>query len=244
MAAADILPWLLTPLSGSSTHSIEPGTYWHARLMVLGWGLLLPVGVLWARYLKVLPWQDWPTDLDNKAWWHAHRALQYSGLVCTLAALAFVLWPRTQLTAAPGALHWHGQLGWLLVAMAALQVVGGVFRGSKGGPSDERLAGDHYDMTPWRVGFERLHKGLGWLAIALSVPTLLLGLVAADAPRWMALALVLWWLALAGMAIALQRRGLCIDTYQAIWGTEASLPGLHRPPIGWGVRRTPSHPWR
>lgn len=32
------------PLSGSPQHPIAPWGYWHARCMVLGWGVLLPPG--------------------------------------------------------------------------------------------------------------------------------------------------------------------------------------------------------
>ena len=60
-----MLEWLLAPLSGAATHSLAPWAYWHARLMVLGWAVLLPVGVLVARFYKVTPQQDWPRELDN-----------------------------------------------------------------------------------------------------------------------------------------------------------------------------------
>ena len=63
------------------------------------------------------------------------------------------------------------------------------------------------------------------------------GLLLADAPRWMPLALGLWWLSLLGLAWQWQKQGRCIDTYQAIWGPDARHPGNHLPPIGWGIRR-------
>jgi hypothetical protein len=89
------------------------------------------------------------------------------------------------------------------------------------------------------VAFERLHKTIGWLALVASIAVVALGLVLADAPRWMPLALSLLWLALAGAFAVLQRRGRCIDTYQAIWGPGSMHPGNRIPPIGWGVRRRP-----
>jgi hypothetical protein len=120
----------------------------------------------------------------------------------------------------------------------------GILRGSKGGPTDHHMAGDHYDMTLWRVVFERVHKSLGWLAIGLALIVIVLGLLAADAPRWMLVALLVWWSVLSSIALQLQRRGCCIDTYQAIWGLYPNMPGLKRPPIGWGVHRNVEHPWR
>jgi len=99
------------------------------------------------------------------------------------------------------------------------------------------MRGDHYDMTTHRRWFERLHKRLGWLAIVAAVLTVVLGLIAADSPRWMAGVLTVWWLLLTTLAWRWQRQGRCIDTYQAIWGPEPRHPGNQRPASGWGVRR-------
>ncbi len=62
------LAWLLTPLSGSTTHTIAVWTSWHGRMMVLAWTILLPSGMFVARFCKILPRQDWPTSLDSKIW--------------------------------------------------------------------------------------------------------------------------------------------------------------------------------
>jgi hypothetical protein len=109
-------------------------------------------------------------------------------------------------------------LGWL-------QVGYGLRRGSKGGPTDVQPRGDHYDMTPHRVRFERIHKSLGWLAVLAALVVTALGLRVADASRWMAVVLSAWWLLLAGVAWQLQRQGRCIDTYQAIWLSSLRLHG-------------------
>lgn len=226
--------WLFAPLSGAADHHIAPWAYWHARCMVLAWGVLLPLGALAARYFKVTPAQRWPDELDNKLWWHAHRACQWGGV--GVMSLGLVLaWGRgLQAGAAAGA---HAQAGWVLAALGWLQACSGWARGSKGGPTDAVLRGDHYDMTPRRRLFERMHKSLGWLALGASIAVIALGLAAADAPRWMPALLAAWWLLLAAAAVRLQRSGRCIDTYQAIWGPDPSHPGNRLPPIGWGVRR-------
>lgn len=202
--------------------------------MVLGWGLLLPLGALVARFFKVLPRQPWPQVLDNKAWWHAHRALQWAG-IAAMSLGAALAWQQGAGSTPLARLH--GWAGWALVAAGWLQIAGGFARGSKGGPTAARLRGDHYDMTPHRLAFERLHKALGWAGLGAAVAVIALGLLLADAPRWMALALVAWWLALAAAFIHWQRRGRCIDTYQAIWGPDPQHPGNRIAPIGWGVRR-------
>lgn len=228
---------LFLSLSGSADHHIAPWAYWHARSMVLAWGVLLPLGALAARYFKVMPAQRWPEQLDNKVWWHAHRVLQWVGIV--LMSVGVVLaWGRGNGSTTAALVH--GWAGWALVLVGWLQIAYGLQRGSKGGPTDAQPRGDHYDMTPRRLHFERVHKSLGWLAVLAAIVVTALGLLVVDAPRWMALLLSAWWLALAAVAWRLQRQGRCIDTYQAIWGPDSRHPGNRIKPIGWGVRRPQS----
>ena len=94
-------------------------------------------------------------------------------------------------------------------------------------------------MTRRRIIFEHIHKSAGYLLLALTVLALCTGLYAADAPRWMPVALGAWWIIMAGVFVALQRAGRCIDTYQAIWGLDPELPGNRRRPIGLGIVRRP-----
>lgn len=232
-----MIDWWLAPLSGALEHALAPWAYWHARCMVLGWGVLLPVGALAARYFKILPRQSWPQELDSKAWWHTHRVLQWAG-VLVMSAGAALAWGHG-LAGSPAA-KLHGWAGWALVLVGWLQIMAGLTRGSKGGPGDAQLRGDHYDMTPHRVRFEWLHKSLGWLAMFSAVIVISIGLRLADAPRWMAAVLALWWLGLAAAAWRWQRQGRCVDTYQAIWGPDPRHPGNQLRPIGWGVRRPQS----
>ena len=83
--------WRSRDQAGAPTHVLPPSVAWHARLMVLAWGVLIPVGVLWARFWKVAPHQDWPRQLDHKAWWHAHRTLQIAGVLVGIGALVGAL---------------------------------------------------------------------------------------------------------------------------------------------------------
>jgi hypothetical protein len=66
---------------------------------------------------------------------------------------------------AGGAAAVHRLCGWTAAAIAWLQVAVALLRGDKGGPTESALSGDHYDMTPRRVAFERVHKSLGWIAV-------------------------------------------------------------------------------
>ncbi len=235
-ALADAMRWLLAPMSGAPVHEIAPWAAWHARCMVLAWGVAMPAGALAARYFKVLPDQGWPGRLDDRRWWLAHRALQWSGVALMTVGIVLVL-GRDASGSSAGAARWHANAGWTVLAMGWIQVLGALLRGTKGGPTDRRMRGDHYDVTRRRIWFERVHKGLGWAALFGAVGVIGLGLVVADAPRWMGVALVAWWMLLGRLAWRWQRAGRCIDTYQAIWGPDPAHPGNRRRPIGWGVHR-------
>jgi hypothetical protein len=233
--------WFAAPISGADTHSIDPRIAWHARTMVLAWSILLPLGALIARFLKIVPGQDWPRELDRSTWWNAHRGLQYGGVLVSLIGVTLA-WPAT--TNVGWWRNWHGFLGWVVIVAGIAQVIGGWLRGTTGGPplSPQRglgvgPAGDHYGMTGRRILFERMHKTLGWGAVALALVVTMLGLVIADAPRWMVLLVGVWWVLLATAFVVLQRAGWCVDTYQAIWGPSPAHPGNRVPPIGVGIRR-------
>jgi hypothetical protein len=228
-----MIDWWLSPLSGSATHAIEAAASWHGRLMVLAWSVLAPAGLLWARYWKIAPRQNFPVELDHKRWWHAHLGLQGLTSVVTLIAVALV-WGEMGSHRAVVLHHW---LGWCVTAAVVGQIAHGLLRGSKGGPTDAHMRGDHFDMTARRVVFERLHKSLGWATLLAAWCATLLGLWVADAPRWMLMVIAVWWLVLVLAMIRWQRAGRCVDTYQAIWGTQHNLPGMARAPIGVGVRR-------
>lgn len=204
---------------------------------MLAWGVLVPAGVIAARFFKILPGQDWPRELDSHAWWLTHRIAHYIAGLLTLAGLGLVL----QGLAGLGASGSHAIFGWAVAALASAQFLGGWLRGSKGGPTDPRPdgthRGDHYDMTRRRLAFEYLHKIGGYAALCLATAAILTGLWRANAPVWMWLALAVWWLALAIAFVALQRAGRAIDTYQAIWGPDARHPGNARRPIGIGIAR-------
>jgi hypothetical protein len=234
----------MAPLSGSAVHVVDFGTSWHGRLMVLGWGILLPVGILLGRFYKVTPAQDWPARLDNPFWFRSHRAVEYAAGVLMLAALALIL------TADPARSDWgpcHALMGWSLVVFGWVQLLGSHLRGTMGGPVEPftrrqrppgTWGGDHFDMSAQRIWFEYIHKILGYALVLLSVAALLSGLRAADALNWMWIAIALWWLAVAIAFAVLQRQGKAIDCYQAIWGVDPELPGNRRKTIiGWGVRR-------
>ena len=230
-----MLEWLLASIDPSRTHSVSDAISWHGRLMVLAWGVLAPLSVLVARYFKIMPGQDWPRQLDNATWWFSHWVGQSMVVILTVIGVGLVF------SQFPPSSNIHGMLGYGLLACGLLQILLGIFRGSKGGPTspgpDGTLHGDHYDMTPRRLIFEHSHKTLGYAALVLSFIVTLYGLWMANAPRAFFLLISGWWLLLVGVFLLLQRRGLAVDTYQAIWGPDIVHPGNRRPPTGWWMSR-------
>lgn len=228
------MDWLLSPIDATRAHEVGFAVSWHARSMLLAWGVLAPLAVLVARYFKVLPGQDWPRELDNQLWWRSHWMGQGLVLLLSLFGLGLILG-----VAEAGGLH--GRLGYALLCLMGLQILLGIVRGSKGGPTapakDGSLRGDHYDMTSWRVLFEWSHKLIGYAALGLAAFVILAGLWEANAPRWMWFVVLIWWAGLIVAAAILQARGCAIDTYQAIWGPDPKHPGNRRDPIGFGITR-------
>ncbi len=215
-----MIEWLLAPMDPGRAHEVSRAIAWHGRLMVAAWGVLLPLGILVARYYKVTPRQDWPRELDNKFWWRGHLSCQYLGGTAMLAGFLLI---RFSGGATGAALH--QALGYAVLALGLLQFVEGWLRGSKGGPTDATMRGDHYDMTRRRVLFEHVHRKMGYLALALGVAAILSGLWTANAPRWMPLLLLLWWAVLAVAAVRLELLGRRVSSYHAIWGPDPAHPG-------------------
>jgi hypothetical protein len=230
--------WLTAPIDPGAAHSVGFHLSWHARFMVLAWGVLVPLGVLFARYFKITPGQKWPDVLDNRFWWVMHRSCQYGACVLMIIGLWFVLMAPS-IVAKTGP---HAIMGWAVLTLAVVQIAGGLLRGTKGGPAEKALGlplrGDHFDMTRRRLVFEYIHKAVGYLALGVSAVTILIGLWQANAPNWMWLCLSLWWLSLALAATVLQKRGMAVDTYHAIWGPDPELPGNKRKPIGLGIKKS------
>ncbi|WP_254449120.1 cytochrome b561 domain-containing protein [Thalassococcus sp. S3] len=215
--------WLAHPIDTGRAHEVGLAVSWHGRAMFIAWAGLAPLAILVARFLKVLPWQDWPRELDNQFWWRSHWIGQ--GMVFVLSILGLVLILSHQGSGA----GLHGTLGYLVIGGALLQILLGLLRGTKGGPTalapDGSPRGDHYDMTPRRRIFEAVHKSLGYLVLITAAATVLHGMWLANAPRWMWGCTVLLWLAFAALFVWLQRRGWAVDTYHAIWGPDPMHPG-------------------
>lgn len=187
--------------------------------MVLAWGICVPMGILIARFFKVTPGQNWPTELDNPFWWRAHLTLQIAAGVSMALGLGVIL--SDGMSRAPQ--HYHIWFGRGILLAVLLQYLSGLLRGTKGGPTDPRpngsLFGDHYSMTPRRRVFEVFHKMMGYALLIMSAWVVLQGMWLSNAPIWMWWSILLFWGVLAFLALALSKRPR-VTTYQAIWGPQ------------------------
>lgn len=236
------IQWLMSRPDGTLPEPPQ-AIAWHGRLMVLSWLVVMPAAVLVARYYKVTPGQDWPRELGNSFWFVWHRRLSRLTALLALLALAIVLLDRGFAPLVAG----HVRIGWLTLVLMAVQIATAVCRGTHGGPIEpftgrkkpqEEWPGDHYSMTPRRVVFEWVHKFVGYALILSAVVAIATGLSHAGAPRWMFLGTALLVAMWTGIALWLQSAGRCLDTYQAIWGLDPTLPGNRRSrAIGFGIRR-------
>lgn len=124
----------------------------HALCMLLGWGILIPSGTAIAAGLR--------KGIGDPLWFKLHRYTQVLGLFVAIAGFIIALtrftWGLTSQSEA------HAILGTVVMALGLLQPLNGILRPKKGAPS--------------RVSWELLHKGSGYLAILLAVPTIAMGI--------------------------------------------------------------------
>ena len=220
--------WLLQPIDPSRAHDLGAHLKWHGRVMVIAWGFCVPLGVIAARFFKVLPRQRFPEVVDNRVWWRTHLGAQISAIALTLIGLWLIVQRPETTTSITSTVWVHRAFGWSVLWLGIMQGLSGAFRGTKGGPKDRQMRGDHYDMTPRRHAFEYFHKTAGYTALILSMVAVLSGCWQANAPMWMWVVLPLWWALMAALFMLFQRRGMVIDTYVAIWGPDAAHPGNRR----------------
>ena len=222
--------WLMTPIDAGRIHDIDLEHAWHGRLMVIAWGILVPIGVIAARFFKVLPRQRFPEETDNRVWWRTHLTAQWSSLAMMAVGVWLVRSTDAVLPTITNSAWLHAWLGWAVLTLGLLQGVSGLLRGTKGGPKDPRgtLRGDHYDMTRRRLAFERFHKTSGYTVLLIAMVTVLTGMWQANGPLWMWLFIPSWWAFLAVLFVRFQRRGMVVDTYLAIWGPNPDHPGNTR----------------
>lgn len=130
----------------------------HAGLMLTGWGLLLPSGVLMARLLRHRP---------SGLWFKVHRSVQVLGLTVAIIGWSVAL-------ANFKVFVFHGILGMTVMVLGIVQPINAFLRPHATEPG----------QTPAtkRTYWERLHKGIGYFLLPLSALTIVLGTMAVPVP--------------------------------------------------------------
>lgn len=138
----------------------------HGALMLSSWGVVLPCGVLVAKFLRH----------QDPLWFKIHRFMQICGVILALIGFCIAL---TQFSVfspdyyAPAQIH--GICGIIVMVLGLMQPINAYFRPHK----DKQAA----SVSPIRQRWEYLHKGSGWFAIVLAIPTIILGTTLAGGDR-------------------------------------------------------------
>ena len=122
----------------------------HGVLMLLGWGVLLPWGAATAHTLKRF----------DPTWFRVHVGLQITGLAVAIVGVVIAL-DQLRPFGITDHSQAHGSFGLTVMALGMLQPLNGLLRPHKG--------------TARRHAWEWLHKGTGYAALLLAIPTIVMG---------------------------------------------------------------------
>jgi len=140
-----------------SSGADEPYILAHGTLMITGWGLLLPSGVIIARLMKHRP---------NAAWFRYHWVLQITGLTIAFAGWVIALCVFDVFRATGNKSYIHGVLGCTTMSLGILQPLNALLR-----PHKE----EGEEPSCLRRAWEVVHKTMGYTALVLAVTTIAIG---------------------------------------------------------------------
>ena len=129
----------------------------HGALMVFGWGILIPIGIIVASGLKHL----------GPIWFQLHRAIQLVGLVFALASfiLALMLF---NVTGTDTPLGRHRVIGIAVMSVGLFQPLNAFIRPHAPDPSKPK--------SPIRSGWEVLHRGTGYVVVLAAIVNIYIGM--------------------------------------------------------------------
>lgn len=137
---------------GGSSDAGFPAKRWHGLLSMMGWGVLLPMGMMVARYFR----------RQDPYWFYGHMAVQGVGFLVGIAAV--VLGFRLDEDGLKN-IFVHKAIGITILAMASLQVTAVLARPDK--------------MSKVRRFWNWYHHNIGRIAILLAMANVFLGLTIA-----------------------------------------------------------------
>ena len=141
----------------------QPWIVTHGTLMMMSWGLLLPSGVIIARFAK--------HKKPDGIWFKIHRAFQIFGLVLALIGwiIALVQFDVFSAGIKDNVSYIHGLVGCIVMSLGLLQPLNAFIRPHAPPP------GDGAPKAVKRVVWEYVHKGSGYTAVVLAVITIFIG---------------------------------------------------------------------
>ncbi|XP_074296186.1 cytochrome b561, DM13 and DOMON domain-containing protein At5g54830-like [Silene latifolia] len=145
---------MLTHGSAETEQDLRPVLTVHGFMMFLAWGILLPGGVMAARYLK---------NLKGDGWFKIHVYLQYSGLVIVLLGFLFAVAELKGLYVT----SLHVKLGMTAITLACFQPINALLRPKKPASGEPPLR---------RVIWEYSHVIAGRSVIIIGMAALLTGM--------------------------------------------------------------------
>ncbi|KAM7264631.1 hypothetical protein ACFE04_002314 [Oxalis oulophora] len=149
MATLDLLSGeIVTPSGGDDRARMK---HVHGSLNVASWGILMPIGVMVARYLKVI-------KPSTPLWFYMHVTCQSCAYIISVAG-----WVTGIILGRDSAMHGpHGKIGTALFAMGTLQVFALLLR-----PKPDAMCRFYWNIY---------HHSIGYLVIILSIANIMKGL--------------------------------------------------------------------
>jgi hypothetical protein len=129
----------------------------HGSMMLIGWGILLPNGVLFARFLKHRP---------EGVWFKIHKICQPIGLLFALTGWLIALINFDVFMDADTRFV-HGLVGSIVMSFGLLQPLNAFFR--------PHLPHDGQGKSKIRIFWEHYHRGAGWTCFFLAILVIFLG---------------------------------------------------------------------
>ncbi|KAI3687142.1 hypothetical protein L1987_80833 [Smallanthus sonchifolius] len=140
--------------SAEAEEDLRPVLAVHGFMMFLAWGMLLPAGILAARFTKHLP---------GDIWFKIHVYSQYSGLAITFLGILFAVAELRGFHLGSS----HVKFGTLTILMGCIQPLNAYFRPKK--PENE-------NPSTKRVIWEYIHTYVGRCSILVGISALITGM--------------------------------------------------------------------
>jgi hypothetical protein len=209
------------------------GVHWnyHAMLMTFTWLVLVPLCIIIIRFGKPKPTFSGlkrKVAIYHAEWWwfSVHKYGMYVAMFLSVSGAVVAL---TVSGGFSGSVH--SFFGIMAVLLGVVQVIAGWSRGKHGGKyyytadpnKPETWFGDHYNMTRRRRIFEAYHKNAGYFAGFCALAAVASGLMQYPIPWLLAAVLLLFFAALAVVAV-LDFKGFKHDGYRAAHGYDPDHP--------------------